>query len=74
MSNWSIFLSNDNVEVKYLPSPLLLCFKIKVEFISKEIARKSEKKKSAQKRNYEQKGRQENKKSSKKEKRRRKRE
>ena len=44
---WSIFLSNDNVEVKYLPSPLLLCFKIKVEFVSKEIARKGEEKKAA---------------------------
>ena len=42
---WSIVLSNDNVAVKYLLCPLLLCFKIKVEFVSKEIARKGEEKK-----------------------------
>ena len=44
---WSIILSNDNVAVKYLLRPLLLCSKVKVEFVSKEIARKGEEKKAA---------------------------
>ena len=42
---WSIILSNDNVAEKYLLRPLLLCFKVKVEFVSEEITRKCEEKK-----------------------------
>ena len=41
----TIVLSNDSVAVKYLQRPLLLCSKVKVEFVSKEIARKGEEKK-----------------------------